>query len=218
MTYQHTQWRRTELEGQHPLYDYERLVTLLIAGLQRGLSCKALADFLNAQGTRTPTRKQWHSSDVSDALTCLRCEHHPDAVHPDNNPPETVEALGGYLSEIERALGDLQECGDVTDYEVEVLFTASAQSRGSCNAATPHAAISGDSVLLTEEAITAGATNRFGWNYQQLAVLGVRLPPCKGWKKALFGKYISRERYERFLRLSSDRKKQLRSKVARVLH
>ncbi len=44
--------------------------------------------------------------------------------------------------------------------------------------------------IITHELIEAGA-NSNAYNKKQLAILGVKWPPKKGWKKKLIGKFIS---------------------------
>lgn len=218
MTYQINEWRRTEIQGA-PLYNYTRLVRLLIAGLEVRLSDEALAAALNEFGMLTPVGKQWEALDVYNVMTCLQSQASPDAVHPDNYPPEMQEALSGYLSEVELALGELVSSDKLTSHEEQAVsdYIRSGQDDGECGQNA--AAIQHGQVLLTDASITAGATNRFGWNYEQLAVLGVRLPPRKGWKTELIGTYVSREKYLRFLTLATSQRVTAATHVgAQVLH
>jgi hypothetical protein len=57
-------------------------------------------------------------------------------------------------------------------------------------------------MILNAENIKAGGQpNGLGhsWNAEQIAILGIKWPPRKGWIVDLIGKEIPDESYERFL-------------------
>src|SRR5690554_738103 len=54
-------------------------------------------------------------------------------------------------------------------------------------------------MIITEDFIEDGATNKIGISKAQFALLGVEYPPPKGWKKWILGKYISQESAEKYL-------------------
>ena len=58
-------------------------------------------------------------------------------------------------------------------------------------------------VTITNEFIESGKTPTAGptsvWNWKQLRLLGVKLPPKKGWKLTVLGKKISKAAAEQFL-------------------
>jgi hypothetical protein len=56
-------------------------------------------------------------------------------------------------------------------------------------------------ILLTHENLHKGQTGNGGFNYAQLAALGVATPPRKGWLRRLIGTQVSAESYELFLSL-----------------
>lgn len=59
-----------------------------------------------------------------------------------------------------------------------------------------------EEVVITEGIIQRGQSERGGWTKQQLAILGIRWPPPKGWKKKVVGKLkLKRSRVESFLAL-----------------
>lgn len=46
---------------------------------------------------------------------------------------------------------------------------------------------------ISEEFIVAGMSGAGGYNYEQLKLLGVEIPPQTGWKRRIRGKIITRE-------------------------
>lgn len=64
----------------------------------------------------------------------------------------------------------------------------------------------GPMTTLTAEKIEAAGNSGIGFTAKQLAVLGVRWPPSKGWKSSLIGTQVPQERYEKFLSLRKKRK------------
>ena len=59
----------------------------------------------------------------------------------------------------------------------------------------------GELFTVTPEWIYANRTKRGGWNAKQLAAVGIKWPPIKGWKVRLPGRKItqtSRETFESF--------------------
>lgn len=68
--------------------------------------------------------------------------------------------------------------------------------------------IDDSSVTLTNELIVAGSTSTRGtWTYRQLRLLGVSMPPKKGWKHSVIGNEIPTSQYERFLALKHGKGK-----------
>ncbi|MEM7203573.1 MAG: hypothetical protein AAF628_25135 [Planctomycetota bacterium] len=57
-------------------------------------------------------------------------------------------------------------------------------------------------VVLTEQLLDAGRSEKRGWSKAQLALFGVDGFP-KGWKKALIGRPVPREFVDRFLALKN---------------
>lgn len=62
-----------------------------------------------------------------------------------------------------------------------------------------------ETVVLTDDLLEAGLSDAGGWCKAQLAALGVKWPPRKGWRRNLIGSTISRQRYEQFLALKKNR-------------
>lgn len=54
-------------------------------------------------------------------------------------------------------------------------------------------------LTLTDELIEKGKTERGGYTYAQMLVLGCSVPFRKGWKRKIIGTTISEEDYQRFL-------------------
>ena len=71
-----------------------------------------------------------------------------------------------------------------------------------------------DLVTITNEFIESGRTPTAGqtsaWNYRQLRLLGVKLPPKKGWKWEIIGTKISKEAAAAFLALRGFKSKKPR--------
>ncbi len=61
-------------------------------------------------------------------------------------------------------------------------------------------------VILTYEMIHSAKNGSGGWNKRQLAVLGVKWPPRKGWLIELCGEEISEREYARFCALRREPK------------
>jgi hypothetical protein len=53
----------------------------------------------------------------------------------------------------------------------------------------------------TKERIEQGESKRGGFSYSQLALLGVSLPPKKGWKRKLIGRVVDLETVKTFIAL-----------------
>lgn len=67
-------------------------------------------------------------------------------------------------------------------------------------------------IRLTEDLLHCAGTNGYvGWNKKQLAVLGIKWPPKKGWLKDLVGAEIEIEKYEQLLALR-------RKKPGEIIH
>jgi hypothetical protein len=56
-------------------------------------------------------------------------------------------------------------------------------------------------VILSNELIEAGRSDRGGWNRTQLLLIGVPWPPEKGWKARRIGKSIEDKAFLDFLAL-----------------
>lgn len=54
-------------------------------------------------------------------------------------------------------------------------------------------------MTVTEKIIENGMSNHGGWNKEQLAILGVKWPPKKGWKQRLIGTEITELQYVNFI-------------------
>ncbi len=64
-------------------------------------------------------------------------------------------------------------------------------------------------MTLTKQLLHPAGSN--GHNAKQLAVLGVKWPPAKGWLKKLIGTQISEERYAEFVSLGRRRIKETKA-------
>lgn len=60
---------------------------------------------------------------------------------------------------------------------------------------------------LTREIIHSAGTLGMGFNRHQLALLGVKWPPKKGWLSRLVGTEVSDDVWEKVMRLKSVRRK-----------
>ena len=62
-----------------------------------------------------------------------------------------------------------------------------------------------EKVLVTEDILLDGMSERGGWNKRQLEILGVPWPPPKGWKKWVSGYLkLPKSEVERFLSLRKE--------------
>ncbi len=61
--------------------------------------------------------------------------------------------------------------------------------------------MSSELVIVTDELIEAGKSERGGWSKAQLALLGVTWPPEFGWKNRVRGRAISKADADRFVAL-----------------
>lgn len=62
-------------------------------------------------------------------------------------------------------------------------------------------------IILTKQIIQSVATGSIGFTSQQLLLLGVSIPPTKGWKKRLVGTEITTENYQQLLSLKGHCRK-----------
>ena len=81
-------------------------------------------------------------------------------------------------------------------------------------------AMNDDLVTITNEFIESGRTPTAGqtsaWNYRQLRLLGVTLPPQKGWKWEIIGTKISKEAAAAFLALRGFKSKKPRKRLRKL--
>lgn len=61
-------------------------------------------------------------------------------------------------------------------------------------------------VIVTNELVRQGQSERGGWNREQLRILGVKWPPKKGWRSRVLGRRISEEDRDRFLAIRGQLK------------
>lgn len=77
----------------------------------------------------------------------------------------------------------------------------------------PDLPVSGEgrrTMIVTAELIEQGKSCRGGWTKAQLAILGVKWPPPKGWKARVIGwKEISDSAAEEFVRLKGQERSTL---------
>jgi 5-methylcytosine-specific restriction endonuclease McrA len=60
-------------------------------------------------------------------------------------------------------------------------------------------------LILTKEFLDSNKTPNGGWNYSQLALLGVGWPPKKGWKKLVIGREFPNKTLVMFAKYGKDR-------------
>jgi hypothetical protein len=70
-----------------------------------------------------------------------------------------------------------------------------------------------ETIVLTHENLHAlGTRNGVGWNRKQLALLGVKWPPHKGWLSNLIGTEINAGVYQALMMLRNDKQNAYKSK------
>src|ERR1017187_9194056 len=69
-------------------------------------------------------------------------------------------------------------------------------------------------MILNREILHEAGRSGCGFNYHQLKLLGVPLPPKKGWLSALIGTEVSDETWQQVLQFKDRRKWQRREMVA----
>lgn len=64
-----------------------------------------------------------------------------------------------------------------------------------------------ETITITRKFLLSGMTGECGINYSQLKILGIEIPPEKGWKERVIGKEISKQEAELFLSLKGKSKR-----------
>ena len=68
-------------------------------------------------------------------------------------------------------------------------------------------------ITLTRERLLSSSTNKGGFNWHQLQILGVEWPPKQGWLSDLLGTEVSNQRWELFFKLKGVKNKRDRMRI-----
>ena len=64
-------------------------------------------------------------------------------------------------------------------------------------------------VVISEDLLLRGRSEKGAWTREQLALIGVGWPPAKGWKKVVIGREIAATDADAFISLSNTHMKGL---------